>query len=127
MTECWILLHCHCRRLDNWNIKPRLGAVGKHGSIAVTERVIKTLKYEWLKRVSFIWGFDHLAALCKEFEDWYNAWRPHMTLDGICPDDVYSSRNQEKPKHDSKTVPSNIERHLFQEARVTGYRLKDVA
>jgi len=43
--------------LDSWNIKPRLGAIGKHGSIAVTERVIKTLKYEWLKRVSFIRGF----------------------------------------------------------------------
>jgi len=32
--------------LKHWNIKPRFGAVGKHGSIAVTERVIKTLKYE---------------------------------------------------------------------------------
>jgi len=35
--------------VDSWNIKPHLGAVGKHGSISVTERVIKTLKYEWLK------------------------------------------------------------------------------
>ena len=34
------------RLLSQWNIKPRVGAVGKHGSIAVTERVIKTLKYE---------------------------------------------------------------------------------
>jgi len=43
--------------LDSWDMKPRFGAVGKHGSIAVTERVIKTLKYEWLKHVSFIKGF----------------------------------------------------------------------
>jgi transposase InsO family protein len=28
------------------DIKPCFGAVGKHGSIAVTERLIKTLKYE---------------------------------------------------------------------------------
>ncbi len=35
--------------LDSWNRKPRFGAIGKHGSISVTERVIKTLKYEWLK------------------------------------------------------------------------------
>ena len=27
--------------LDNWNVKPRFGAIGKHGSISVTERVIK--------------------------------------------------------------------------------------
>ncbi|MFC1612170.1 DDE-type integrase/transposase/recombinase, partial [Myxococcota bacterium] len=37
--------------LDKWHIKQRLGAVGKHGSIAVTERVIWSLKYEWLFRV----------------------------------------------------------------------------
>jgi transposase InsO family protein len=113
--------------LDCWNIKPRLGAVGKHGSIAVTERVIKTLKYEWLKRVSFIRGFDHLVTLCEEFEDWYNTWRPHMTLDGFRPDDVYYDRKPEKPQRDSKTVPSNIQQHLFRETRVTGYRRKDVA
>ena len=113
--------------LDSWNIKPRFGAAGKHGSIAVTERVIKTLKYEWLKHVSFIKDFDHLVKLCGEFEDWYNTWRPHMALDGFRPDDVYYSRKPEKPKRDSKTVSSNIEQHLFQETRVTGYRLKAVA
>jgi hypothetical protein len=33
----------------------------------------------------------------------------------------------EKPTRDCKTVPGNIERHLFPETKVTGYRLKDVA
>ena len=113
--------------LEQWDIKPRLGAIGKHGSISVTERVNKTLKYEWLKRAAIIKDFDHLVALCDEFEDWYNTWRPHMTLDGLRPDDVYHDRKLEKPDRDSKTVPTNIEQHLFQEARVTGYRLKDVA
>jgi transposase InsO family protein len=113
--------------LDSWNIKPRLGAVGKHGSISVTERVIKTLKYEWLKRVSLIRGFDHLVTLCEEFEDWYNTWRPHMTLDGFRPDDVYYDRKPKIPQRDSKTVPSNIQQYLFRETRVTGYRLKSVA
>ena len=51
--------------LGKYNIKPRLGAIGKHGSIAVTERVNKTLKYEWLKRVALIKGIDHLTELCK--------------------------------------------------------------
>jgi transposase InsO family protein len=113
--------------LDNYHIKQRLGAVGKHGSICVTERVIKTLKYECLKRVAIIKDFDHLVTLCNEFEDWYNAWRPHMILDGLRPDDIYHDRTLEKPDRDSKTVPTNIEQHLFQETRVTGYRLKDVA
>jgi len=113
--------------MDSWNIKSRFGAVGKHRSIAVTERVIKTLKHEWLKHVSFIKGFDHLVKLCEEFEDWYNTWRPHMTLDGIRPDDVYYNRKPKKPKRNSKTVPCHIDQHLFREARITGYRLKSVA
>lgn len=109
------------------NIEPRLGAVGKHGSISVTERVIKTLKYEWLKRVPIIKNFDHLTELCDEFGSWYNLWRPHMKLNGLRPDDVYYDRKPEKPDRASKTVPSNIEKHVFQQTRVTGYRLKSVA
>ena len=43
------------------------------------------------------------------------------------PDDVYYDRTPKKPQRDSKTVPRNIQQHLFRETRVTGYRLKDVA
>jgi putative transposase len=113
--------------LRQWNIKPRFGAVGKHGSIAVTERVIKTLKYEWLRCVPLIKGFDHLTLLCTEFESWYNAWRPHMTLEGFRPDDLYYRRKPETPRREAKTVPSNIERHVFVETRLTAYRLKNAA
>jgi hypothetical protein len=113
--------------LTQWNIKPRFGAVGKHGSIAVTERVIKTLKYEWLKCVPLIKGFDRLALLCTEFASWYNTWRPHMTLDGLRPDDLYHGHKIEKPQRDGKTVPHNIERYVFVETRLTAYRLKDAA
>ena len=113
--------------LGKYKIKPRLGAIGKHGSIAVTERVNKTLKYEWLKRVALIKGIDHLAELCKEFELWYNSWRPHMTLNGLRPDDVYHDNKPDKPGRDDKIVPHDIERYHFHSARITGYRLKNVA
>jgi len=113
--------------LRQWDIKPRFGAVGKHGSIAVTERLIKTLKYEWLQRVPIIKGLDHLTLLCTEFGSWYNTWRPHMTLEGLRPDDLYYSHQPEKPKRDAKTVPDNVERHVFAETRLTAYRLKDAA
>ncbi|MHC4352268.1 MAG: integrase core domain-containing protein, partial [Planctomycetota bacterium] len=82
---------------------------------------------EWLKHVSFIKGIDHLATLCEQFEHWYNRWRPHMSLDGLRPDDVYYNKKPRKPQRSAKTVPSNIEQPLFREARVTGYRLRDVA
>jgi transposase InsO family protein len=113
--------------LRQWNIKPRFGAIGKHGSIAVTERVIKTLKYEWLCCVPLIKGFDHLALLCSEFETWYNTWRPHIALEGCRPDDLFYSRKPEAPDRKAKTVPGNIERYVFCETRLTGYRLKPAA
>jgi transposase InsO family protein len=113
--------------LKAYTIKPRLGAVGKHGSIAVTERVIKTLKYEWLKRVALIKGIDHLTERCSEFEIWYNQWRPHMTLDGFRPDDVYYDKKPEKPGREAKTVLRNIEQCFFCETKITGYRLKKTA
>jgi transposase InsO family protein len=113
--------------LRQWSINPRFGAVGKHGPIAVTERVIKTLKYEWLRCVLIIKGFDHLTSLCSEFESRYNAWRPHMTLEGLRPDDLYYSRGPEMPKRETKTVPGNIERHVFSETRLTAYRPKNAA
>ena len=112
--------------LERRSIMPRLGALGKHGSISVTERVIKTLKYEWLKRVPIIKDYEHLTELCDEFETWYNLWRPHMKLNGLRPDDVYYHSKPKKPDRKSKSVPSSIERHLFQHARVTGYRLKSI-
>jgi transposase InsO family protein len=114
-------------RLEKWDVKPRFGAVGKHGSIAVTERVIKTLKYEWLKRVPIIRGFDHLGQLCNEFSEWHNGWRPHMHLGGVRPDDVYYGRELKKPGRDDKKIPPNIETRFFPETRTTGYKIKEAA
>lgn len=65
--------------------------------------------------------------MCTEFEDWYNGWRPHMTIDGFRPDDLYYGRNLEMPKRDAKTGPGNIERHILAETRLTAYRLKNAA
>jgi transposase InsO family protein len=113
--------------LKQWSIKPRFGAVGRHGSIAVTERVIKTLKYKWLRCVPIIKGFDRLTLLCTELESWYNTWRPHMTLEDLRPDDLYYSRKPEMPNRGAKAVPGNIERHVFAETRLTAYRLKNAA
>jgi len=113
--------------LNRWNVKHRLGAVGQHGSIAVTERVIETLKYEWLRPVPLVKGFDHLERLCAGFADWYNNWRPHMSLDGQRPGDIYTGRQVEKPERTAKVIPLDIERRVFAEQRLTGYRLKKAA
>jgi len=74
--------------------------------------------------VALIKGIDHLTELCSEFKTWYNSWRPHMTLDGLRPDDVYYNDKPDKPKCNAKTVPCNIEQHYFRQTRIMGYRLK---
>ncbi|AQQ70979.1 putative transposase OrfB [Limihaloglobus sulfuriphilus] len=109
---------------NNNHIKHRLGAIGKKGSISVTERANLTLKSEWLNHVPIIRGIDHLHGLCNEFQVWYNSWRPHMALDGNRPDDVFFSNLPEAPPRDAKSVPTEIEIRYFRQARITGYRLK---
>jgi len=77
--------------------------------------------------VPLIRGFDHLTELCSSFAIWYNQWRPHMTLDGSRPVDVYCRDLPEPVAPDAKVVPLNIERRYFAETRVTGFRLRDAA
>jgi transposase InsO family protein len=80
---------------DKWceqhGILPRFGAVGKHGSIAVVERFHRTFKD--ILRLTTIpeeqSQYEHEASLVI---DWYNEHRPHMTLDGKTPNEVYFSR-----------------------------------
>jgi transposase InsO family protein len=113
--------------LKSYGVKQRFGAVGQHGSIAVTERVNRTLKEEWLRRVPLIRGRGHLAELCAGFSLWYNEWRPHMTLRGLRPGDVYGREQPEAVPKSAKVVPLNIERRRFAETRFTGFRLRDAA
>jgi transposase InsO family protein len=109
--------------LQDWGIKHRLGAVGKHGSIAVTERAIWTLKYEWLTRVPVIRGLDHLAELLRDFELWYNDYRGHMRLGGARPSAIHRGERWEKPGRSAKVLPRTIQRRFFPDVRITGYRL----
>jgi len=70
-------------------IKPRYGAVGKHGSIAVVERAIKTLKDECTRRILVPQRRKAFRRELLSFLDWYNEYRPHMRLDGRTPNEVY--------------------------------------
>jgi hypothetical protein len=50
-----------------------------------------------------------------------------MTLDGFRPDDFYARDIPESVPMDDKTVPANIERKVFKENGIVGFRLKDAA
>jgi transposase InsO family protein len=112
-----------CELLSKWNVKQRFGAVGEHASIAVTERAILTLKYEWLKRVPVTRGMDHLSALLDDFEVYYNAYRGHTTLGGVLPAVIHSGGQWSKPDKSAKMLLATVERRVFADTGITAYRL----
>jgi putative transposase len=75
-----------CRRRT---IKPRFGAVGRHGSIAVIERFIGTMKREGTRRSLIPMRQTTFQNELKLFIDWYHEHRPHSALDGCTPFEVY--------------------------------------
>jgi Integrase core domain len=75
-----------------WRIGPHDGAVGQHGSIAVIERFIKTLKHEGLRGLLVPFRRELMRAELLRVTGWYNEHRPHMTLKGRTPDEVYFQR-----------------------------------
>jgi len=109
--------------LRDWHVKQRFGAVGKHGSIAVTERLIWTLKREWLARVALIRGLDHLGKVLADFEEYYNGCRPHQRLGGATPVMRYEGRNWQKPGHMARKLAGPIRLRQFPEQRITVYEL----
>jgi putative transposase len=72
-------------------IRPRFGAVGQHGSIAVVERLIRTLK-EGIRRIVVPLRRDEMRQELLSLVEWYNEFRPHMTLRGRTPNEVYFGR-----------------------------------
>ena len=71
--------------------KPRYGAVGQHGSIAVIERFIRTLKDDYLRKILIPYRMDSMRSEMTMFINWYNAFRPHETLDGATPIERYEN------------------------------------
>jgi len=109
--------------LRDWHIKQRFGAVGRHGSIAVTERLIWTLKREWLARVPLIRGLDHLGQLLADFDLYYNQCRCHRRLDGATPSMLYQRQAWQKPDRSAKRVAGPIRLRHFREQRIIVYEL----
>ena len=83
----------HCAAFKTWcrrrGIRPRFSAVGKHGSIAIIERFIQTLKSECTRRSLVPHRRKTMRRELLLFLSWYNAHRPHTTLAVRTPDEAY--------------------------------------
>ena len=70
-------------------IRPRFGAVHRYGSIAVTERFMRTLKDEGLRRKLVPLSLRAMRLEVRAFVEWYGRFRPHSALGGATPDEIY--------------------------------------
>ena len=77
-------------------VRPRFGAVGQKGSIAIVERFIKSLKVEALRQV-WICSVAGLRAELAAYAVWYNESRPHQSLGGCTPNEVYDGVTPPRP------------------------------
>jgi hypothetical protein len=77
---------------DDHDVRARFGAVGRHGSIAVEERFIRTLKEEGLAHDLVPLRHTAFCASLARLEDWYNEVRPHSSRGGATPDEVFHGR-----------------------------------
>jgi putative transposase len=83
---------------------PRYGALGQHGSIAVIERCIRTLK-ESLRRLTVIpYSRRAFQRELNLIADWHNEHRPHETLGGRTPNEVYYDRfpAHRRPRYETR-------------------------
>jgi putative transposase len=77
---------------EDHDVRARFGAIGRHGSIAVEERFIRTLKEEGLAHEFVPLRHTAFCASVAQFEDWYNEVRPHSSIGGATPDEVFHRR-----------------------------------
>ncbi len=70
-------------------ISPRFGAVGRHGSIAIVERFILTLKNDYTRLTLVPLRRSAFHKELQLFVCWYNEYRPHTALGGKTPAEVY--------------------------------------
>jgi len=77
------------RWCDRKATTPRFGAVGQHGSIAVIERFILSLKNECTRVIFVPLRRKAFARELMLFAKWFNQRRPHSSLNGKTPHEVY--------------------------------------
>lgn len=86
---CQFDCYCFRRWCGRRGINVRYGAIGQHGSIAIVERTIRTLKEKFRQLLFIPMRRDLFRKEIELIAQWYNTARPHSTLGGRTPDEVY--------------------------------------
>jgi transposase InsO family protein len=110
-------------------IKPRFGAIGQHGSIAILERFILSLKDECTRRMLVPLSLTSFQDELLRYVVWYNEYRPHQSLAGCTPNEIYDGTRSVRDacRLATRTEPRKGKNHAvveqLQVERVTKLRL----
>ncbi len=77
---------------ERHRVRPRYGALGKHGSIAIIERFWHSLKSEYLRLVSVPLSIEEMQREIEAYIGWYLEHRSHESLGGASPAEVLEGR-----------------------------------
>ena len=103
--------------------------MGKHGSIAVVERFILTMKTLLACLLLVPYRRERCRRELAAIVEWYNEYRPHVWLGGRTPNEVYHGHYpaNRKPRFESRRVAlaawRAVRETLGPGAGQTGHRL----
>ena len=90
-------------------IQPRYASTGSLRATAVIERLLLSLKDEWLRRIVVPLSQEAMRRELDSYASWFAEHRPHQGLDGRTPNAIYDGRPVCKlashPQQMPKTIP----------------------
>jgi len=81
---------------------PRFGAVGRYGSIALIERCIRSMKTEYARQIIVPLRQSDMRYELGLYVTWYNEMRPHQSLDGRTPQEIYNGLPILQTQHETR-------------------------
>ena len=83
-----------CKSFRQWcrrqGIRPRCGAVGQYGSVAIIERLMRSLKTECTRRLLVPLRLEAMREEIALYVFWHNEHRPSQALGGRTPWEVHA-------------------------------------
>lgn len=102
-----------CEAFKLWckrrKIRPRFGAVGKYGSIAVIERLIRSLKSECTRRLVVPLAQSAMLRELDYYDEWFNTYRPHQGIGGLAPAERNEAEKQKTPAYERRRRNSTLQ------------------
>jgi putative transposase len=101
-----------CKGYKRWcrrrKIQHRFGAIGKYGSIAIVERMIRSLKSECTRKIIIPLSQSNMRFELGLYFAWYNEFRPHQGIGGKIPMELFTGISRNAPQYDPRKTKLNL-------------------